>query len=61
SLAQRDGSPPGEMELSHTSAILGVCPCYQLRAHESRTEERILWIGSYCFRSTVHMIIATVS
>ena len=49
------------MEEDRTFALLDASPCHQLRAHESRKEEHIVWIGSYCFRSTVHMIIATVS
>ena len=32
------------MEEDHTSVLLGACLCHQLRAHELRAEEHILWI-----------------
>ena len=41
------------MEEVHTSAILGACPCHQLRARESRTEEYSPWIGPV-FRTRFH-------
>ncbi len=43
------------MEEDHTFASLDVCPCHQLRAHESRTEEHILWMGTTSFERPAHM------